>query len=249
MITYEDTKQTVLTLLAEAPLLGSERLPNASRDYHRLIPEIISEVRSFTVSPEQSRRHNRDYRIALLRIASIECAAGVSIERCRTWFYCLASLAAWIPSDTTQPIDPAESVIWSALALQFQRDVFIEWPDDPDTRSISDRVIYRLLTQKTVDTYSLHPLFEEQYWEDLCSAIEAHLSEPATRAFQEIADWWLSEYQSCETSSYDPEHFSTFEPAPNAALAIALIRERMQIQLHQLAHRHFYYVALMLSEA
>ncbi|MFQ4136451.1 hypothetical protein PGN35_009030 [Nodosilinea sp. PGN35] len=248
MISYEETKRTVLSLLANIPTFGPERLPAAAHDYQRLIPAITSEVISYTASPEQSKRHNHDYRVVLLRIVSIECAAGASVERCRTWFYCLASLSAWIPSDTTQPVNIGESAIWAALAGRFDDPAFANWVNDPNTKSISDRVVYRLLTGKSVDVQTPKPLFEESFWKDLCSALETKQSELASFTFQAIADWWLSEYQSCETPAYDPENFSTFEPAPNAALAVALIRDQMQIQLHQLAHRRFYYVALMLAD-
>lgn len=248
MIAYEEVKQTVMSLIEDTPILGLERLPTATRDYHRLIPKILSEVRAFTVSPEESRRHNQDFRIAILRIASIECAAGASVERCRTWFYCLASLAAWTPMGNTQPIDIGEAAIWAALAGQFQNPILTAWTEDPDTRAITDRVVYRLLTRKPIDVQSPHSLFEDQFWQNLCSAMENGQSEPTTFAFQAIANWWLSEYENTETPAYDPEQFSTFEPAPNAALAIALIRDQMAIQFHQSDHRRFYYAALMLAQ-
>ena len=248
-MSYEETKQTVTSLLAERPQLGPERLPTAADDYGRLMPAMLSEVRSLTLSSEKSVGHNRDYRVALLRVASIECAAGAGIERCRTWFHCLASLASWTPPDASGWMNDSEAAIWTSLACHYDASIFTEWPDDPCTETTSDRVVYRLLTQKRVVMKSDRVLFENRFWEDLCLAVEEGQSATAGQAFQSIADWWLAEYRDSETPVYDPEHFSTFEPAPNAALAIALIGRQMQIYFHRPEHQRFYYVALMLAQA
>ncbi len=249
MMTYGTTSQRVISLLAEEPVLGPERLPTAAGDYRRLAPAILREVASLSHSPEQSLVHNREFRTALLRLASIECAAGAAIERCQSWFDCLASLASWTSPGTSGWIDAGEAAIWTALALRLEITNFSVWPEDPGTESTSDRVVYRLLTQKPLVTRSDRRLFENGLWEDLCSAVEDGHSVAAGRCFRSIADWWLAEYRDTETPTYDPEHFSTFEPAPNAALAIALISRRLEIHFDRTEHQRFYYVALMLREA
>ena len=248
MMTDEEMRQTISALLEEEPVLGLERLPSAVLDYHRLIPSIRAEVHSRMLSAEQSVRHNRDYRSAILRLVSVECAAGVSVARCKTWFYCLACLSLWKPLESQSPVDPADAAVWAALSGRIHSQIHTQWPVEPGSEGTTARVVYRLYTQIKVEMQSPPLLFDNKYWEDLCTSIEADQVDASSKAFRSIASWWIKEYRNTETSAYDPEHFATFEPAPNAALTISLLHRRMPIRLHKLAHRRFYYVALMLSE-
>jgi hypothetical protein len=117
------------------------------------------------------------------------------------------------------------------------------WPEDPDTAAASQRAIYRLYTRKPVE---LPPseLHDDELWSELVTAVERRNAAAATATFVAIAEWWLEEYRATGTEAYDPENFSTFEPTPNAALAIAL-HMGMDIRLPGEEHRRFYYVALM----
>lgn len=249
MMSYAETKRAVESVLAEPPRFEGERLPSAACDWARLMPTILSEVSALTSSPEESLGHNRSYRIALRRAASMECAAGVSLDRCRTWFRCVASLAAWAPPGVTQAVSIAECAVWAALAGWFDAAPPGGWPDDCTTEATSERVLYRLLTRKAIEMHSPRTLFENRLWEDLCRDIEEGQDILVEHGFQSLAAWWLEEYEACETPPYDPEHFSTFEPAPNAALAIASCRDGMRVRFNLKEHERFFYVARMLVEA
>ena len=249
MMTYKETKRTVASLLAEEPRFEAERLPSAAIDHSRLMPTILSEIGSFTRSPEESLRHNQDYRIALSRAVSMECAGGAPVERCRIWFRCLASLAAWTPPNATHAASIGESAVWAALAGWFDASPPTGWPEDPNTKATPERVVYRLLTRKAIEACSPPTLFDDKIWEELCSDIETRQDASAARSFRALAAWWLKEYKASETLPYEPERFSTFEPAPNAALAIALVRDGMQIGFQRAKHERFYYVARMLARA
>lgn len=247
MISYSEVKGQATSLLSTDPPLGPERLPSAAADYRRLIGSAASEVRSFAASPEETRGHNRDFRVALSRIASIECAAGAPVQRCRTWFHCLSSLAAWRPPDSSKPLSVTDASIWAALAGNFADQAFRSWPTEPDAEATPDRVVYRLMTGHKVEMPLSRGLFDNALWEDLGTALETHDARTASRTFRAIAKSWLEDYEASETSPYDPQNFSTFEPAPNAALAIAMKREHMQIHLRRVQYENFYYVALMLA--
>jgi len=246
-MSYAETKQAVTLLISELPRLETERIPSAASDWARLMPGILLQVHALTLSPEESHSHNQNYRTALLRAASIDCAGGAPVERCRSWFRCLASLAAWTPSTSAQMANLGEATIWAALAGWFDAAPPSGWPEDPKTNATSDRIIYRLLTRRPVETNSPRELFENREWEDLCTAMESSQADAAARCFRSLAAWWIKEYRASETSAYDPDNFSTFEPAPNAALAIALVRDHMDIRFHKEAHERFYYVARMQS--
>lgn len=248
MDTYEKIKQNIASLLKEAPSFCLERLPRAFQDYQRLSPNLILSIRSLTVSSEVSKTHNRDYRNAILQLVSIEAAAGASVRRCRSWFCCLAALSAWIPPNSVQAVNITEAATWTALAGKFEANLFADWPDTPCIEATSSRTVYRLLTGKTIDFALERNLFDNSLWEDLCFTIESKETNLAKNSFSLIADWWLSEYEDSETLAYDPLNFSTFEPEPNAALLISLVRDRMPINFDKDVYKKFYYIALMLSE-
>jgi hypothetical protein len=243
-MTYGDVKRTVEALVAEPPQLGPERLPSAAVDHARLAPAIHAEVAAYARSPEESARHDRELRDALLRIASIECASGSPPERCMRWFECIGALAAWTPPGAAEPLAPAEAAIWLALAGRFDDPAAGGWPDEPGTAATPDRAVFRLFTRKPVELAS-SDLHDDRLWVELADALERRDEAAAGRAFDAIASWWLEEYDAAGTPAYDPERFSSFEPAPNAALAIARRRDGLRIQPSGEERRRFYYVALM----
>ncbi len=245
-MSYRATKRAVAELLAATPDLGPERLAGARRDYDRLLPAIWREVEAQAGSREESPGHNLDLRLALLRIVSMESAAGISVDRCRAWFGCLGALAAWVPPDTDLPIDVVDAAAWAALAGQFHDDSSLRLPPDPKSGVPAHRVLHSLVTGSGhVETDDRSA--ESRAWIDLHDALRRADAAAAGRAFREVADWWLEEYRQSDTPAYDPDNFPTFDPHLNAALAIAMIRDGLDIALPCPEHRKFYFVALMLA--
>jgi hypothetical protein len=247
-MTYDEARECARALLEDPVSPGPERLPSAIRDFERAYPSITAEVRSFSSVQTQSVRHNLDFQTALLRIASIECAAGASEARCREWFRCLASLAAWVPTGAATPLRPESAAIWAALACDFDDPAIATWPDEPGVEATPERVVYRLTTRKAVQPTAPRNRFDNALWEDLCAAVEARRESAVSAALQSIADWWWSENRGAGVPDFDPDRFSTFEPTPNAALALALARDRMEIELDAPERERFYYVGLMLAD-
>jgi hypothetical protein len=236
----------ISALLAEPPGFGAERWPSAAQDHARLMPVFQGSVDSARRSADDSLDHNRSYREAVLRVVSIDFAAGAPAPRCRRWFRCLASLAAWTPAGATQPASLTDAAIWTALAGDY--DVRA-WPDGRaslDEGVFSDEVVYRLLARQPLPI-SDSRLFDHPRWRELCVALEATHADEAARCFASIADYWLAEYAASDTTDYDPELACTFEPAPNAALAIALGRDRMPIRFARAEHDRFYRLAQLMT--
>jgi hypothetical protein len=246
-MTYSATKAVVAALLAETPVLGPERLPSAARDFERLMPAIRAGVAASACSPEESRRHNREFRAALLQIVSLESAAGASIQRCRRWFRCLRALSAWRPVDADAPISSSDAAIWWSLDAGFREPPPADWPETADAEGAEEQAIYSLVTGNR-PRFRPRDLHDDVLWKRLHVAIEQGHSSVAAQLFASIADWWLEEYAATDTAPYDPEHHATFEPGPNAALALALLRERLEIPVLAAKHQRFYYVALMVAQ-
>ncbi|HEX6368215.1 MAG TPA: hypothetical protein VF006_04750 [Longimicrobium sp.] len=237
------TVETLRRLLAEEPVPGAERLPGGAGEYARLAPEPRATIAYMAGSPpEQWPAHYRTYRTALLQLASLECAAGVPVERCLRWFRCIADLAS-APRAGGEPTDAAEAVTCTALARDFTDPARLSGavPDGP----MAERVLHALLTGAPLPPPEVPALFDHQHWAALGRAIRARDRDAARTAFIGIAEWWISEYEDSGVPRFDLSEYPAFEPVPNAALAIANHAERMDIDFDDPGHRLFYVAALM----
>jgi hypothetical protein len=238
-----DTVERLRRLLAEEPALGPERLPGGTGEYARLAPEPRATIAYMAGSPpEQWPAHYRTYRTALLRLASLECAAGASVDRCLRWFRCIADLAS-APLAGGEPADASTAVTYTALARDFENPARLSGPvpDGP----IPERVLHALLAGAPLPRSEQRPLFDHEHWAALGQAIRAGDGDAARRAFIGIAEWWISEYEDSGVPRFDLSEYPAFEPAPNAALAIANYAERLGIDFDDPDHRLFYVAALM----
>jgi hypothetical protein len=238
-------KNLAAALLREAPTFGEERFPGAARDYAELSPDARSTVAAMTAQPDESRVFRQEYRRAILQLVSQECAAGALAERCRAWFSCLAELARSPLPGSHMPADPVEAATYSALAGDFLNTPIDQWPDDLVTRQTSERVLYMLMTGKRLNLPLAEDLFDYRYWLQLQEAIEHNDARSAQAAFISLADWWLAEYRDAEVPVHNPSSTPSFEPLPNAALAIANLRQGLGIEFEAQLHRQFYVAALL----
>lgn len=241
----QEIKSHVSTMLKQSPPFGTERFPGAANDYIQISPNIISAIMTMNAQTDESQEHNNSYRLYILKLVSLECAAGASAQRCRAWFQCLAELASCSLSDSFAPIDPVEAVTYFALAGNFSKAMYDKWPDDLDTKQIPDRIIYMMMTGKQLDISASAKLYDNQYWLNLYDSINHKDEAGAQAAFISIAEWWLSEYRDSEVPFYDPQSYPYFEPIPNAALALAKLRESMNIGFDSEEQRQFYVAALI----
>ena len=238
-------KNRVSTLLRDAPVFGEERFPGAARDYADLSPDVRAAIAAMTAQPDESRGFRQEYRRAMLQLVSQECAAGTIAERCRAWFFCLAELARCPLPGSHAPADAVEAVTYYALAGNFLKTSHDEWPDDLANQQTSVRVLYMLMTGKRLNLPVAEDLFDYSYWLQLHDAIARNNAKSAQAAFVALADWWLAEYRDAEVPVYNPSAIPSFEPLPNAALAIANLRQGLGIEFEAPLHKQFYVAALL----
>jgi hypothetical protein len=117
------------------------------------------------------------------------------------------------------------------------------WPDEPGSVATSERVVYRLVTGKRIEVGTSSDLHDDRLWRQLLAAIEDRSGDRTAAALSSIAHWWLAEYRATDTPAFDPEHFASFEPTPNAVMALASIRDGLHIKLRSEEARAFYFVA------
>jgi hypothetical protein len=239
----ELAKSRAAELVREPPEFGAERFAGAIRNYAELAPEIRQSVAAMSGQTLATPMFLRDYQGVILHLVSLECAAGASAARCRAWFACLADLA-WTRIHSTDALaDPVDIAAYSALAGIFNMDD--EWPDKLAMQQTSARILYMLMTGKSLDLPLGDDLFDFKEWIQLRDVIERKDAQAARIAFISLAEWWFAEYRDAEVQLYNPSSVPSFELLPNAALAFANLREGLSITFDKPEHRQFYVAALL----
>lgn len=240
-----ETAETLRQLVAAEPALGPERVPGGAGEYARLAPAPRTSVAYMAGSPPHEwPAHYHTYRRALVQMASLECAAGAPVERCLSWFRCIADLAG-APGADGQPVNAAEAVVYTALARRFGDAARV--PGGVPEGQMAERVLHALLTGAPLPPPQDPALFDNAHWAGLGRALRSGDRDAAQRAFIAIADWWISEYEDSGVPRFDLSEYPVFEPAPNAALAFANHSRGLGISFTDPGHRLFYVAALMVD--
>ena len=237
-------RHDIAALLAEPLALGEERLPGALDHYTRLSSDVAALVLDLANSRSGESAHHRDLRDLLAQLVSLESAAGAPPSRCRHWFLLLSALDAWTPPGSDVSISAPHAAAWSALAGEYHNED-IKWPLDLTSMALPDLALYRLYTRRPA-VFEGADLHDDLLWVGIVQAVEVGEAQAATAAFVALADWWLQEYESSGTAGGNPEQYLSFEPLPNAALALCTVRDGMAILPQGVDRQRFYYVALML---
>ena len=244
MASLQEIKSKVAALLRQPTEFGAERIPGATDDYVRISGRVRSSLEWMNLRTDESQQHNKDYRLLLLELVSLECAAGADAQRCRAIFSCIAEVSRLSLPGSNLPADPSDAMTYAALAGEFSKDHYDAWPNDIPSLQTSERVLYMLMTGKQLSLPIDARLFDDRHWIELYDAFMRNDAEGVRAALISLADWWLSEYEDTEMPIYAPDKYpSFFEPDPNAALAIANLREGMNIDFDREEHKMFYLAA------
>ncbi len=243
MAGMQEIKSKVAALLRQPTEFGAERIRGAADNYARLSGPVRSSLEWMNLRTDESEQHIKDYRLTLRELVSLECAAGADAQRCRAIFSCIAELGRLSLAGSNLPIDPSRAVIYAALAGDFSKDHYDAWPNDIPSLVTSERVIYMLMTGKQLSLPTDAQFFDNRHWRELYDAFTRNDAEGVRAALISIANWWLSEYEDAERPVYDPERYPLFESDANAALAIANLREGMNIDFDLEEHKLFYIAA------
>lgn len=245
-------KEQILQLIQTPPVLGAERIAGGAADYEWLAPTWLGYLSGIDKLQDTSWNNNYSFalkitylREAIFRISSLECAAGAAPERCRQWFRCLAVIVAQRMKGEMYPIDTEEAVTFSALARDFTKDRYKDWPAVSDHGGISSQILYGLMTGYLVVLPEEKPTYDDQHWIKLYQAIIQKNGTEVKAACMALADYWLHDYEVNEIPVYDQERFPCFEPDCNAILAIALYREQIAVVFEEEKYRRFYLAALL----
>jgi hypothetical protein len=223
-----------------------ERVPGGAAAWDALAPEIRGRLAAMASEPpDRWHRFGKPFLADLLMMVSLDCAAGISGDRCGIWFDCMADIAAASRPDGNL-VDPVSATVYSSLARDFARDTS-GWPSRPSTMQVADRVFYGLFTRRRIEPVDekAAALFDNRHWLSLGHAIETGDAPAAMAAFDAVAAAWLSDYRHAGEPRFDLAAFPCFEPLPNAALALAKFRDRLPIRLANEEHRLFYLAALL----
>src|SRR4030095_80441 len=77
-----EINRRAVALLREPPNLGVERFHGAADDYFRIAPQVRTLIEGMSVPGQLSPENHHSYRLLLLKLVSLECAAGAPAARC-----------------------------------------------------------------------------------------------------------------------------------------------------------------------
>lgn len=229
-----------------------ERLHRAEADFIHLYPKYMERLTDVYRWGENLCNYDYQFFPALERLkndaillATLACAAGADWSICREWYLLIAELCSFQKKEENLPFNQAEFLVYLALAGDFSREKMEFWPSLPqDSQATPDLILYSLMIGNplTIDRRNL--VFDDAIWLRFYDALSAGDTFGVKAACEDFAKYFWNTCEANEMPVYSPEEYPCFEPVYNAALAIALYREGMDISFEAEQYEKFYIGAL-----
>lgn len=196
---------------------------------------------------------NYDYQLfpALERIknhaillAALACGAGAEQADCREWYLLIAEICSFQRKDEELPFDTSEFIIYLALARKYSQEKYQLWPSTPDSQAVPDIILYALITGNPLRLDRSREYHDDAIWFRYYDALVAEDTSGVKAACMDFARYFWQQCEATDTPIYAPENYPCFEPKYNAALAIALHCENMEISFEEDPFERFYIGAL-----
>ncbi len=231
--------------------LTEERLPGAKLDFLTLYPkhmEYLTDVYRW-----EEKFWSYDYQLFLaleqvknhaILLATLACGAGAEQADCREWYLLISEICSFQRKEEKLPFHTSEYIIYLALSGEYSQKKFRQWPSVPDSQAARDLILYALMTGKPLKIDRSRVLYDDGIWLRFYDALAAGDSNGVKAACIDFARYFWQQCEATGTPVYAPEDYPCFEPDYNAALAIALYRDGMDISFESEQYERFYIGAL-----
>lgn len=215
-------------LLDEDPALGPERAPGGFDAYASRKLDVRACIDDPVAYPPRQEPDGQFLCRTAFRLASLECAAGASVARCRAWFACLADAHLLSYGRPASEQAMVRSVTCRVLAGDLSRERYRAWPGDIRSGAPGDRFVYAFGTGKPLDLDGPGGAENPSPWRLLSEAIAAADDAAAAAVLESSMDVWLEEIQS-PPGVRDLKAQPVFDSCWNASLVLA--EERLGVRL------------------